>query len=149
VSDEQTTPATATADAPPAAETPKPRRRRLLVVTLEVLLLLLLVGTLYLKLTASGQDVWDLLAHGSARAVEADAAAKLTAIKNPNKRSKYLVISETHQATTFPATILQPFLESKPDRQVTSINYQAQKIDDEALKLTSLLRRISTVNAAD
>ena len=76
------------------------------------------------------------LAGEAARAAEQDAAAKLSAMKDANGGSKYLVISER----------LDP---DSPEKRVTAINYKGSKLDNEALKLTARLFEIGTIIAND
>jgi hypothetical protein len=71
------------------------------------------------------------------KAAELDAFEKLNSFKtgkDPKSPRKYLVISERVEF-------------DKPEKRVTSINYQGNQIDEEVLKLTARLYRIGTINA--
>ncbi|MGA7702307.1 MAG: hypothetical protein WCB27_22150, partial [Thermoguttaceae bacterium] len=119
--------------------------RRLLTLLLEVGLLAVLAFIVVLKWNDiknavlntddRGQRQRRVIAEPSGdKAAELEAAEKLTALKDKNGGGRYLVISEK----------IEP---GKPEKRVTSINYKGATIDEEALKLTARLYRISTIIA--
>lgn len=88
-------------------------------------------------MSSTNRDDWKPeppLTGEAALKAEQEAAAQLSAMKDENGQCKYLVISER----------LDP---DSPEKRVTSINYKGSKIDNEALKLTARLFRISTIIA--
>jgi hypothetical protein len=127
-------------------DTPSPQQgiRKLLTLLLEVGLLAVLAFIVVLKWSEikgffqpdeKGKHEQRVIAEPAGdKAAELEAAEKLTAFKDEKGHAKYLVISERSDP-------------DKPEKRVTSINYKDAKIDEETLKLTARLYRISTIIA--
>jgi hypothetical protein len=122
------------------------KRRRWWVVLFEVLLALVLIGTLAVKFTQPGEELWDVLAHGRYKAAEKAAGAKLQEKKADGHF--HMIIAEKQIPTSFLALLAHDWLKLPDDKRVTNITFDASLPMDEAtLTLVADLYRLSTVNA--